>query len=134
MAEAKIDVRDSDRQIWEQELADFVPMRVLDAHCHFFVRAHFRPDSPYIQKDKGRGMRADVDLRKLDEWAAALYPGRQMFYLILGTPLPGIIVEQHGGRLDVETEVGVGSCFTVRLPMHSREPMLTAVRASEVGS
>lgn len=95
MAEAPIDVRDSDRQIWEQELDDFVPMRVLDAHCHFFTRAHFRPNSPYIGKDKGRGMRTDVDLNKLDEWAAAVYPGRQMFYLILGTPLPGIIVDQH---------------------------------------
>lgn len=89
MSKTSIDYRDSDHQIWEEELADFVPMRILDAHCHFFVRDHFQPDSPYT---KGR---VDADLTSLDDWAATLYPGRQMFYLILGTPLPGIIPDQH---------------------------------------
>ena len=28
-----------------------------------------------------------------------------------------IIVEQHRGQLDVKSEVGVGTCFTIRLPM-----------------
>jgi len=28
-----------------------------------------------------------------------------------------IIVEQHGGVLDVESRVGEGTCFTIRLPI-----------------
>ena len=38
-----VDYTDSDREFWEEELADFVPQRVFDAHCHLFDAAHM-PD------------------------------------------------------------------------------------------
>ncbi len=31
---ATIDYRDIDRQTWEEELEDFVPDRIMDAHIH----------------------------------------------------------------------------------------------------
>jgi signal transduction histidine kinase len=38
----------------------------------------------------------------------------------LGIPAIEQIAVQHGGRLDIETEPGVGSTFTVWLPMTQR--------------
>jgi two-component system sensor histidine kinase ResE len=38
----------------------------------------------------------------------------------LGLPIAKSIAEAHGGRIDVESEVGVGSTFRVTLPRHGR--------------
>ena len=37
----------------------------------------------------------------------------------LGLGLVQWIVEQHHGRIEVKSEPGKGSCFTVRLPVYS---------------
>ncbi|GIS63457.1 MAG: hypothetical protein CM1200mP2_56820 [Planctomycetaceae bacterium] len=45
MTELKIDYRDCDRVIWDEEFADFVPDRVLDAHIHCYWHSnHSDPD------------------------------------------------------------------------------------------
>jgi len=89
MARATIDYRDCDRQIWEEELADFLPDRIFDAHIHFFKAADFVEENRYTRS------RCDADLQTLNDWSSVLYPGRQVNYLILGTPLPGINVKKH---------------------------------------
>ena len=42
-----------------------------------------------------------------------------------GLPLVRSVVEQHGGVLAVSSEVGVGTTFTIRLPLKST-PALSA--------
>lgn len=83
-----IDFRDCDRQIWEQELADFVPERLFDAHLHFYWRSNLDQAPP--QADD-----FDHDLPTLNRWADVLYPGRKMQYLTLGNPVPGTNLQRH---------------------------------------
>ena len=52
MAMATIDYREHDRQIWEEELDEFIPDRVFDAHCHLFQKADFTELSTFAQGAK----------------------------------------------------------------------------------
>lgn len=76
-----------DRQIWEEELADFVPSRVFDTHIHLFDRRHAPSDV--------EGGWSDANLATIQQWAEVLYPGRETHFLVLGTPLVGMDVNAH---------------------------------------
>jgi signal transduction histidine kinase len=41
----------------------------------------------------------------------------------LGLSIVFQIIHDHGGSIDVESEVGKGSTFTLRLPIHGKEPV-----------
>ncbi len=87
-----IDYRAFDREIWERELEDFVPSLIYDMHTHIWSEAH-----------KGQiegpptGLRREYDYRDHLAWAEKLFPGREMHYLVLGTPIPGMDAEGHNG-------------------------------------
>ena len=98
MSHTGVDYRDCDRKIWEEELADFVPDRLLDAHTHLFWRSN--TEAPSQQ----HGTAEDTDLSRLNSGAGVLYPGRRMQYLVLGTPRSGIIVEKHVRSVKQELE------------------------------
>jgi len=83
------DFTSHDQQIWDEELQDFVPARVFDAHIHLFNPAHMSAGSTSAQH------RDFADLSTLQNWAARLYPGREAHFLVLGSPLPGIDVAAH---------------------------------------
>ena len=87
-----MDYSESDREFWEEELADFVPQRVFDAHCHLFDGAHMRPDAPATT-------RSYADLETLRAWGRLMFPGRRMNFLLLGMPKVGIDVEKHTDML-----------------------------------
>ncbi len=87
-----IDYRDEDREIWEEELADFVPQRVFDAHCHMFQSSCMEPGAKH-------SFRSDSDLATLQEWGEVLYPGRRVNYLVLGMPVVGTVVAEHNAMV-----------------------------------
>lgn len=76
-----------DQQIWDEELSDFVPQRVFDAHIHLFNPAHMAGGRETTW--------TYADLDTLKQWANRLYPGRETHFLTLGTPVPGIDVAAH---------------------------------------
>ncbi len=108
MSQIYIDYRDSDRQIWEEELGEFVPSRMLDAHIHCYRLCDY-PEGPPDWKGPPNLRGGDHDLEALNRCAEVLYPGRRMQYLILGTPSPGIDVARHteSVRRDIEEVAGV---------------------------
>ena len=81
------DYTEHDRQIWDEELAGFVPSRVFDAHIHLFDPRHMPDDTNWTW--------SLADLETLQKWAQTLYPGRETHFLVLGTPAPGIDVTAH---------------------------------------
>src|SRR4029079_7765518 len=63
--------------------------------------------------DNGRGMTAEVLPKIFDPFFTTKDVGKGTG---LGLTIAYKIVTQHGGRLDVRTEGGVGSTFTIVLP------------------
>lgn len=76
-----------DALIWREELADFVPSRVFDAHIHLFDPAHLPNDD--------RPKWSAADMACIRAWAKKLYPGRETHFLVLGAPFDGIDVAGH---------------------------------------
>ncbi len=79
---------DYDQDIWEKELEEFVPQVVYDMHVHMWSNAHrgSAPESPLM---------LEIGYREHIDWASKLYPGREMHYLNLATPIPGMDAEGH---------------------------------------
>ncbi|SVB96620.1 uncharacterized protein METZ01_LOCUS249474, partial [marine metagenome] len=87
----EFDYRPFDREIWAKELEDFVPKVIFDMHTHMWSEQHKGSLS-----DPPTGLRAEFDYQAHLEWAKDLYPGREMHFLVLGTPIwGGIDIEGH---------------------------------------
>jgi signal transduction histidine kinase len=64
--------------------------------------------------DTGKGIPAEVMPRIFDPFFSTKEIGKGTG---LGLSISYKIVEQHGGRIDVESQVGAGTKFTVWLPL-----------------
>jgi predicted TIM-barrel fold metal-dependent hydrolase len=84
------DFQPQDQQIWDEELRDFVPDRVFDAHIHLFNPEHLAPAAPSAANPWGY-----TDFAALKQWAERLYPGRETHFLVLGTPTIGMDLAAH---------------------------------------
>lgn len=79
--------RERDREVFERELADFVPPRVFDAHAHLY-RAPFwpQPAPPWVQVGP-----QDVTLGVYREHMQWIMPGREVHALHMAYPGRGLI-------------------------------------------
>lgn len=66
--------------------------------------------------DTGTGMTAEVAAKCFDVYYSTKKTGTG-----LGLPTARRIVHEHDGTLTVTSEVGKGSCFTIRLPLEQSE-------------
>ena len=69
MSTDQLSYTEHDRQIWDEELAGFVPSRVFDAHIHLFDRSHLPTGVEQGWSNAG--------LETIQSWAEVLYPGRE---------------------------------------------------------
>ncbi len=76
-------------------------------------------DAMITIRDRGIGISAP-DLPRIFELFERVAPGSEGGGFGIGLWITRRIVEAHGGTLRVESEPGVGSTFTVRLPMNAR--------------
>jgi signal transduction histidine kinase len=77
--------------------------------------------------DTGRGMPEHVRARLFTKDAVSTKPGGTG----LGTKIVGNVVAAHGGRITVESEEGVGTTFTIRVPLARDESPAAPGAASE---
>ena len=80
---------ESDQIIWDEDLDDFVPEKFFDAHTHLWTDAHLSKDNPRY----GTGVPSDIATMK--KWNERIFPDRDIEYLALGSPCPGIDVAGH---------------------------------------
>lgn len=67
MKRRPVDYRSIDRRIWEEELADFLPMRLFDAHAHYLRNGEISTGHPE------EGLRSEETLENHLRWAECLY-------------------------------------------------------------
>jgi glutamate-1-semialdehyde 2,1-aminomutase len=86
----RLDLNDLDRRIWQEELEEWVPMRVFDQHTHIYRWAHNldldKDVSAYGNLVKNGFEEASSAL--LDECDATLMPGRETHRLAFPFPYP----------------------------------------------
>ena len=73
-------------------------------------------DGPFVTisvADNGPGMTAEI-INRIRE---PLFTTKS-FGTGLGVPVIEQVVDQHGGSLSIESELGKGSSFTLRLPVY----------------
>lgn len=82
---ADLELNDLDRDIWREELDEFVPRRVFDAHTHVYRREFdLTPVQPGQARSQDRFPVSDLGtLRANDD---VLLPGREVRYLAFGFP------------------------------------------------
>ncbi|MGZ8832589.1 MAG: two-component system sensor histidine kinase NtrB [Thermoanaerobaculia bacterium] len=71
-----------------------------------------------VFSDKGRGM-SEADLRRLFQPFRTNFPTGTG----LGMAISYRIVQEHGGRIDVQSRVGEGTAITVTLPLTAKRPV-----------
>ncbi len=86
-------MNDSDRIVWEEDLESFVPEKIFDAHIHFWNDEHLPVNHAH------RNAYVFADFRVTEAWNKRMFPGRQIDYLVLGTPCPGMDVQAHNAFL-----------------------------------
>lgn len=89
---------DLDRRIWDEELADFLPVKLFDVHVHAFHHEHCTStpaDDPPEYKMTTSCPLTVIDRETLLEIYQLLFPGRQLHYLIFGWVFRRQDFDQH---------------------------------------
>ena len=132
-------LRADDRKV-KQILANLLSnaVKFTEPGGHVVVRAWCQPDSGFVFQviDTGIGIAPDDIPKALSRFGQVDSDlNRKYEGTGLGLPLAKGLVEQHGGTLDLQSEVGVGTTVTVRFPAsrvvsveHDADPSDTPVR------
>jgi signal transduction histidine kinase/ActR/RegA family two-component response regulator len=79
-------------------------------------------------RDDGPGLAAEIQGRIFDPFFTTKDVGKGTG---LGLTVAYAIVQEHGGRIRVESAVGQGASFVVELPLRSTEPTVTTAAQSQ---
>lgn len=90
-----------DRQIYEEELQDFLPERMFDAHVHLWRKTDFaRPLDPKTAAMMPGASRFPAFIREeLDDALEILFPGKRCECLVFGTPLAEVDLKRANGYI-----------------------------------
>jgi len=86
-------VTDLDRELFDRELASFVPPKIFDAHAHWYRADHFPPDAPPPLIKSGPPVAGSAEF---DEAIGQLIPNRRMEGLFF--PYPHAQVDVNGAN------------------------------------
>lgn len=103
-------------------------IRYTDTGGHVLVRVRSQDDEAVLTvRDTGVGMTATDLLRVFDRfWRADPARQRTTGGTGLGLTIAQRIVRDHDGHIEVTSDLGVGTAFTVRLPLRARAQLSAA--------
>lgn len=78
-----------DRQIWEQELDEFVPERIFDAHAHIWDESCANANTVESM------LRDNSGYDELQKFYESMCPGREVDCNLLSSPVPGMDFERN---------------------------------------
>ncbi|MBQ9500896.1 MAG: amidohydrolase family protein [Lentisphaeria bacterium] len=108
-----------DREIWQEELEDFVPKRIFDVHTHLWDDRFAPPEGTTTPQ---------VHWRDLDSWSREVFPGRDIGFLLLGMPVSGMKLDGFHAFMAGEiarSEHRLGSTIvTPAIPAHELEELI----------
>lgn len=77
-----LDYCEEDRQIWDQELEDFVPRKIFDAHTHLWNKAFSKDANPPNDWEN-----YDTGFKEVQNISSLLYPQRETHFLSFPSPV-----------------------------------------------
>jgi two-component system NtrC family sensor kinase len=91
--------------------------QAMEKQGHIFVRTWLENDLVFVSvADNGKGMPENIRSHVFEPFFTTKETGKGTG---LGLSISADIVRKHGGEISVESEVGVGTTFTVKLPVNS---------------
>ena len=83
-----VNVTDYDRKVWEEELCDFLPDNIVDAHVHIY-KVEMQKENP----DERKGcvnwphmVAPDLTIEDMKESFSQMFPGKNVKQVIMGMP------------------------------------------------
>ena len=123
-----------DRRIWEEELEQFLPKGIFDAHAHIFKPEHC------LQTPKDLPPRPDwsdkeVNLSFLREYFGVLLPEREIHWLLMGFPFVRCDFDRLNAFVAAEASKDLLSAplMVVHPQMHPKEAAAMVEKHSFVG-
>ncbi len=71
-----------DREIWDEELENFVPIKIFDAHTHLWNKAFSKDANPPNDWEN-----YNTGLKELQDISSLFYPGRKIHFLSFPSPV-----------------------------------------------
>ena len=99
---ALFEVTEYDKKVWEEELRDFLPEKIIDVHTHVYKREFFDPN--VVNKSKGlvtwtSTVAKDNPIEDLDETYKLMFPGKDVKALMFISGKTG--VEKNNARFNI---------------------------------
>ena len=128
----EVSLTDLDRRIWEEELAEFVPLRIYDAHTHVYdihsqVTGIAQSPIPVPQSFRDWPLVTWDLLNNIDQ---LLLPGREVHRFCFGNPLQDCPLEQANAftAKQVSNDPDSASLMLVRPELSAEELVAQANR------
>ena len=129
---ALLDVKPYDRQVYEQELKDFLPDTFIDCHTHIWLdeQNHFCEDTASRSCAWPGMVAADNSVEDLNETNRLLFPDKKVISVLYGQPMITIDLKKNNDYVAAAANANNFPALYISHPSQSAESVERAVLAN----